>query len=172
MVNRSPGSSLPPLFLPPKGLDEKCSQETCVGGSSRGLGFGDPMHCSLISWIEESGPLFPHQMGSPDSGGLSKSLARVDEAPLSYCHQSQAPLPLYLQPGLGRQPIPSVAILWSSQPSLSVLFLFSQIRILTPTPSVASCVTSDRLLNLSDFSPLILKMELLAPVSKRWFKAC
>lgn len=81
-------------------------------------------------------------------------------------------LPLHLQPGPGRQPILSVAVLWSSQPFLSVLFLFSQIWILNPTPSVASCVISDIFLNLSDFSPLILKMELLAPVSKRWCEAC
>lgn len=58
-------------------------------GSSRDSGFGVPMQCALIFWVQGSEPLFPYQTGSLGSDRLSQPLARLAQDPLSPFQWSQ-----------------------------------------------------------------------------------
>lgn len=66
---------------------------------------------------------------------------------------------------------------WFFQPSLflqlpPILFLVPPIWVQIPAPLLATCVISDRLLNLSDSGFLILEVKLLTPPSVSWGEAC
>lgn len=114
---------------------------------------------SLDRLAQFSQTLCPGQAGT----GLPWSVF----SPGSHCH--------FLSPGPGRQGMPQLQ--WFFQLSLflqlpPILFLVPPIWVHIPAPLQASCMTSDRWLNLSDSSFLILEVKLLTPASISWGEAC
>lgn len=137
-----------------------------MGGFSGDPGFGVWKQCALIFWVRGSGPLLPHQMGSTRLGRLSKPLARLKQDSPGHCHRSQDPIARLARPW--ETVHPSLATFPVSVQLPPILFLVRRIWVQIPAPLLTSCVISDRLPNLSDFSFLVLEMEPLTPPSESW----
>lgn len=143
------------------------------GGSGGAPGFGVPIQCTLILWLHRLGPLLPHQTDLPTSCRLCAP-ARLAQGSLGHCLQSWVPLPFSLtrpwETGHASAPVVFPAFSLSPTPSHPLTALTNLGSI--PVPLQASCMTSDRWLNLSDSSFLILEVKLLTPPSVSWGGAC
>ena len=102
------------------------------------------------------------------------SPARLEQGSLGHCLQSWVPLPFSLtrpwETGHASAPVVFPAFSLSPTPSHPLTGLTNLGSI--PVPLQASCMTSDRWLNLSDSSFLILEVKLLTPPSVSWGGAC
>lgn len=85
-----------------------------------------------------------------------------------------SPTPLHFSPGPGASvSLQSLPRGLCSQTSNSFLSYGPGFKsgVQIPTPLLASCVTSESLLKLSDFSFLVLEVELSTPPSESWPEA-